>query len=209
MYWHKEEKTGGKQRKRRKRAEQGGRREKRWRNRLSLNASPVLQLLFGFWFLFKLLLLLLTGLTFDLWLLLRLLFFCAPLNRLRNNSGKWSILWYATFYRWTTSFICLLKTSVSSWIFFCFQLDICDLLLVPAETGAVQLEQRCRIKPTATIQRLQNSSGTDFPTPDPPGNQLAAVLTTTLHWGHKHWDEGDAQQLTHPHTITYIHHSVG
>lgn len=115
---------------------------------------------------------------------------------------KRSILWYSTFYRWTTSFLLSVK-NVSEQLNLFYQLDICDLLLVLAETEAVQLVQRCRIKPTATIQRLQSSSGTDFLTPDPPGSQLAVVLTTPLHWGHKHWGEEDAEQLTHPHTVTY------
>lgn len=104
---------------------------------------------------------------------------------------KRSILWYSV------------KKNFSEQLNLFYQLDICDLLLVLAETEAVQLVQRCRIKPTATIQRLQSSSGTDFLTPDPPGSQLAVVLTTPLHWGHKHWGEEDAEQLTHPHTVTY------
>lgn len=102
--------------------EAGERRDDRqlcgWTNRLSLNSSPVVQLLFGFWFLFELLLLLLAGLTFDLWILLKLLFFCAPLNRLRNNSGKDQSCDILHFTDVRLPSFCLLKTSVSSWIFF-------------------------------------------------------------------------------------------
>lgn len=108
-----------KQEENRGREEKRGEREKRWpTNRLSLNSSPVVQLLFGFWFLFELLLLLLAGLTFDLWILLKLLFFCAPLNRLRNNRGKDQSCDILHFTDVRLPSFCLLKTSVSSWIFF-------------------------------------------------------------------------------------------